>query len=196
MGCSCISRITISHKEESKLKELKDKIEYWLNQNNYMEHTFRGDWLGNIVLGAEIGTVDAGKDTDLRCRGTVDDMELCDNQLLINTSTSHVPMMKMWAKLLEKYIPDAELIFESEDGYEYKTNDPELKGKYIIDAFDVPDMDSCWDCEEKFVIKDLQQLLNTKESELNTLLNLLENSDFNDKYAVRKWDFVDISELD
>ena len=95
-----ITRITINHDDGNKLKEFEKLINEWTSKN-YMENGFGLQWLGNIVGNSGIGTIDKNLETDLRCRGSITWIECEGNQLLIDTETAWVPMLKMWIKLKE-----------------------------------------------------------------------------------------------
>ena len=190
----CITNITINYEDNEKLKAFHNLIEEWTS-HDYKENGFGHDWLGNIVGNSGIGTINEGKDTDLRCRGVLNYIELSDNQLLIQTETAWVPMLQMWVKLLEKYLPEAELIYNSEElGCEIlATNDLSYIDKYYIDTWDIENMESDYCASKSETIKFLQELLNTEKNNINELLKLLRGSDFNDKVYICKWDFSEVN---
>lgn len=192
----CSTRITINHESESELKNLEALINACM-EKNYMKNGFGLDWLGNIVGNAGIGTIDIGKETDLRCRGRLNYMELYDNQLIVDTETAWVPMLKMWAKLLDKYLPDAEIIYNAEEPgcCIYATNDPDLINLYIIDSWN-EDIESNWKANESKVINVLQKLLKTEETDINKLLEIFNKSDEDYDISINKWEFIEIEEWD
>ena len=191
----CCTRISIESDNEKGLENLNNLIKEWTSKN-YMKNDFGTDWLGNIVLGSGIGTVDAGKDTDLNCRGTLNELDMpSGNQLLICTETAWVPMLTMWVKLVDKYLPGAELIYESDEESDYATNDPELTGKFIIDSWDVDDVESDWEAGEAKVVEILQGLLDTTVADVDTLIKLLDESELSDKMAVYRWQNKPASEF-
>ena len=194
----CMTRITINHEDESKLKELESRITEWTS-HNYKESDFGLAWLGNIVGNSEIGTIDEKAETDLRCRGWLNWMEYNDNQLLIDTETAWVPMLKMWSKLLEKYLPDAELIYSAEEcGCElYSTNDPCMKDCYIVDNYDdIDGVESDWEATQEYVVDILQNLLKTEENDIEKLLKMFYESEFYDGMSIHKWEFAEIDVWD
>ena len=193
----CLTRITINHDNELKLKELKKLINKW-TENNYKENDFGLCWLGNIVGNSGIGTVDENPKTDLKCRGMLDYMEFYNGQLLIDVETAWVPMFKMWTKLLEKYLPDAELIYSAEEYGNglYCTNDPRLKNCYIIDVWDMDDIESDWEASESYVRKTLQKLLNTNKTDVDELLAMFRCSAYSDNMSINKWSSNDIDTWD
>lgn len=195
----CFTRINIiNHNNDNKIENLYNLIKEWTS-NNYEENDFGLQWLGNIVGNSGIGTIDEGKETDLMCRGSLNYIELVEkNQLLIETETAWVPMLRMWVKILDKYLPDAELIYEAEECSNelYSTNDESLRDKYIIDCWGIDEIESNWESSKENVINILQELLNTTEKNTSILINLLEDSKYSDMISVHKWTFDDISEWD
>ena len=157
----CLTTITISHENEQKLKQFEEKLNEWMKGT---ESGFGNAWLGNIVINSKIGTVDENPKTDLRCRGSVVYMERFENQLVIDTETAWVPMLKLWQKLLEKYLPGGELIYSAEEcgcGI-YCTNDPAMLDCYLVDIWEDVGMvkeDYCTDETEESVVEMLQKLL-------------------------------------
>lgn len=188
----CSTRITINSEQCNKLKQLEKLINEWTSKD-YKDNGFGLNWLGNIVGNSQIGTVDKNDETYLKCRGSLTYMEYTDNQLIIDTETAWVPMLKMWIRIIEKYIPDAELIYEAEEcgcGIQC-TNDPCLQGKYVIDVWDIDDMESDYEASEETVVSVLQRLLKTKESNVANLISLLQDSDHSDGMSVRQWEFCE-----
>ena len=129
----CNTNIYINYDDEKALKNLYNKIKSWTSKN-YADNGFGHGWLGNVVLGAEIGTVDTNPETDISCRGDIEYIDCTNSQITICTETAWSPMLELWIKVIEKYLPDAELIYDAcELGNElYATNDPCLVGKYNI----------------------------------------------------------------
>ena len=196
----CITYITVNHKNEQELKEFEEKLNNLMSKD-YKENGFGKTWLGNLVGNSGIGTIDENKASDLKCRGEITYMENLGNQLVIYTETAWVPMLKLWQKLLEKYLPDGELIYSAEEGGcdIYCTNDPAMLDSYIIDVWENVGMAKeyyCTDETEESVIEMLQKLLGSDEQEIEVLLEKLKNTEYADKMHIRKWDFVDINEWD
>lgn len=189
----CYTKITINHEDERKLKELENKIDEFTS-HDYMENGFGLKWLGNIVGNSGIGTVDENPETDLRCRGSITYIENYGDQLVIDTETAWTPMLEMWVKLLEKYLPDAELIYSAEEcgcGI-WSTNDPCMKGCYVIDALDMENVESDWEAPEGAVVKLLQELLQTENENIDELLEAFEESDFSYCLGIHKWNYDEV----
>lgn len=187
----CYTNITIRHESETEVRKLEVLINGWTNRN-YMENGFGNKWLGNVVLGSGVGTVDTSRETDLSCRGSIVDYYRSGNELVISTETAWSPMMKMWVKILEKYLPDAEIIYNADEcGMGINdTNDPELAGKYILDYYGDEDIESDWEADESTVRETLQKLLDTTEPDVDKLIQMAYEDDYD--ISVRKWEFTDV----
>ena len=191
----CMNRITINHENVNELEKLNNLINEWTSKN-YLKSDFGLNWLGNIVGNSGIDTYDG--DFKVRCRGTIDYNEVIGNQLIIDTSTAWAPMIQMWKLILEKYLPDAELIYEAEEcgcGL-YCTNDPAMKSTYVFDACDCEDIESDWEMKEEYLIEELQKLLNTSETNVNKLLDMFDNSEWSEKISIHKYEFVEIEDCE
>lgn len=188
----CWTRITINA-DRNRLKSFENKLTEWTSKN-YKENGFGLNWLGNVVGNSQIGTVDENKDTDLRCRGSITYTDNLGDQFVIDTETAWAPMLKMWAKLVEKYIPNAELIYTAEESgcALYSTNDLQYKDKYIIDPWDIDDMEPDYEASKELVVSVLQDLLNTTETDIDNLLDLLSLSSYSDKIGIHAWEFQEI----
>lgn len=187
----CSTKIIITHESEEKIEELEKLLKNCM-RTNYMENGFGLNWLGNIVGNSGIGTVDTGKQTDLRCRGYVDYINRCENELTINTETAWVPMLEMWVKLLEKYLPDAEMIYNAE---EYGcgiccTNDPDLIGKYVLDSWD-DEIESEYEMDSETLVKFLQEFMNVTETDVEKLLSLTYERDY--EFSIHQWEEKEVS---
>ena len=191
----CYTNITINHGNEIEIERLEKLIGGWTSKD-YMKNGFGHKWLGNIVLGSGVGTVDTNKETDLRCRGTIIDYYRNENELVINTETAWSPMLQMWVKVLEKYLPGAELIYNADEcGNDINdTNDPCLAGKYILDYYGDEDIESDWEASEDTVRETLQKLLDTTETDVEKLIQMVYEDDYD--ISVRKWEYSDVSNWD
>lgn len=191
----CYTNITISHGNETEIEKLEKLIDEWTSKD-YMKNGFGHKWLGNIVLGSGVGTVDSDKATDLRCRGTIIDYYKSANELVINTETAWTAMLQMWIKVIEKYLPDAELIYNAEElGCDISyTNDPDLVGKYILDYYGDDDFESDWEASEDTARKMLQELLVTTETDMEKLIQMIYEDDYD--ISIHQWKYADVNEWD
>ena len=188
----CSTRITINYESREKLQELLDLVEKW-TKSDYEKNGFGLSWLGNVVGNSGVGTVSTGQSTDLHCRGYINSLELFDNQFIIDTETAWTPMLKLWIKVLEKYLPGATLLYTAEEcgNNIYYTNDPDLVGCYYIDAWDVPGIDSNESVPADKVISILQELLKSTETDIDELINLISASEYSEGLAIHKWEFAE-----
>lgn len=191
----CYTNITIYHESETEVEKLEKLIDEWTSKD-HMENGFGLKWLGNIVLGSGVGTVDTGKQTDLRCRGSIVDYCRNGNELTINTETAWTANLQMWVKVIEKYLPDAELTYNTEElGCDIShTNDPDLVGRYILDYYGDGDFESDWEASEDTARKVLQELLNTTETDLEKLIQMTYEDDLD--ISVHKWEYADVTDWD
>lgn len=188
----CSTYIEIKNENKDELKKLHDLLDEWTSKN-YMDNGFGASWLGNIVLGSGIGTVDKDKETDIECRGWLEYMQLYDNTLTLQTETAWCPKLNIWKLLCEKYLPNSEIIYSAEEpGMEiFCTNDSDLAGKYRLTA-------NGWvhDLTKEEIVKTLQKELETEETDFEKLLKLAEEEtkDNDDYYYVHEWEQVAIEE--
>lgn len=193
----CNTNITINNENEDELRAFEKKLQEWTSKN-YVNTDFGLNWLGNIVGNSGIDTIENGDFQNVRCRGLVSYIgEVIDGQLDIQTETAWVPMMKMWVELCEKYLPDAEIIYTAEEcgNCLYETNDPYMKDHYIVDAYDIDDIESDWEASEDYVREVIQKLLHTEETDINKLMEMFYDSDV-EGISIHKYNYTDINEWD
>lgn len=100
-------------------------------------------------------------------------------------------MLLMWKKIVDKYLPDATIYYTAEEdncGF-FVTNDPYYVGKYVIDAYDIDDIESDWEASEEEAIKTLQKVLETDETDITILLEAFEESDVSDRMSIHQWEY-------
>ena len=187
----CYTDIHINYDDEQKLKAFSEQIERWMETPALPDVTW-SNWLGNIILNAGIGTVDTGKSTDLRCRGSVTYLEFMGDYISIDTETAWVPMMLMWQKLVDKYLPDAEITyFAEEPGCQlYWTNDPIYVGDYRVDFWGEG---WCDDYNGEDTLKFLQERLGTDSDDMDSLI-----AEAEEKFdmSIIPWERVEICDCD
>ena len=191
----CYTNITISHENPQKIKKFNDLLDKWTSKN-YMENGFGLEWLGNVVGNSGIDTADEKHDFKVRCRGRIIYKAFDDKVITIDTETAWVPMLQMWIKVLERYLPDAELIYTAEEpgcGI-YYTNDPTVKDSYYIDSWS---QEVCTNPEghESEAINVLQKLLKTDECNIKRLTEMLNKSNVDD-VIINQWEYVNEHDLD
>ena len=206
-----MTTIKIYSENKDKLAELNELLNEWTNED-YMDNGFGEAWLGNIIIGAGLGTIDEDEediDTDLECRGVLVLAELTDDCLWIETETAWNPMLKMWVRLVEKYLPDGKLIYYAEEmGNEiYCSNDPKYKDLYYVEfvnnsaiskiiGYNIESFMDGHEIKEKDLRKCLQCLLSTDEDDIETLIELTESKYDADDIYILKCDFIEPEELD
>lgn len=188
----CYTQITISHDDQKEIDKLYNLIEDWTS-TNYKQSDFGNYWLGNIVGNSGIDTWDG--DFKIRCRGRLCDFNKSEKELCIATETAWSPMLQMWLKILERYSPDAQLIYTAEEPgcCIYVTNNADLENKYIID-----DWSDCYDYagdeySQEDVIKILQEITgNHEEHRFDYLMNEFSMGDY--ELSINPWEFVKAEE--
>lgn len=188
MANICNTSITISHRDDEKIKKIEEIIRNCFDDDcNHFDKTS----LKHIAKKEELGNV--------CCRGSVVEMHSMNGFLTIATETSWSPCVKLFLKLLEKYLPDANLIYDACEPNcgVFITNNPDLAGKYYIDFFeDIEDFEPVWDATEADTVEILQELLKTEENNLEELLKLYENSELTECVAIHQWDYEDAEYLE
>ena len=205
----CYTNITICHNDKEKLKAFFDKVEEWRKKpyktNDFDTYTM--GWLGNIVGNsglAEWKVKDNGREDfvpSISCRGSLQTFELHDNCINLSTETAWSPMLEMWKLLCDKYLPNAEIYYTADEGGNeiYQTNDPDMIGKYYIDIVDdVPEefddiAESEYEATEEMVVKLLQRILHSDETNIKKLLDLHYKSDTDDWVHIHEWKTVEIA---
>lgn len=209
----CYTSITIIHKDERKLKDFYEKVNTWAKKT-YFENGFDCPkidywWLGNIVGNSGLAkwtkkeNGDSGFVPNISCRGTLQSIELLGNQINISTETAWSPMLEMWQLLCQKYLRGAEIYYTADEGGNelYQTNDPDMIGKYYIDIVDdVPEefddiAESEYEATEEMVVKLLQRILHSDETDIKKLLDLHYKSDAQEWVSIHKWETVEINEV-
>ena len=190
----------IFHGEKDEIKDFHSKIEEWTSKN-YEENGFGVKWLGNVLHGAGLGhRIDSETDR-ISCRGDITyigEVDAYDGAMEatfnLDTETAWCPMCEMWTEVINAvgYKTIGFSYCAEEPGLEiYETYDPygDFDSKYYVDVFvDVADGEnkglmyiSNWreyrnDDELRTA---LQELLETDEQDLKTLIDLAENHKFN-----------------
>ncbi len=207
----CYTSIQIYHNDKDKLKAFFDKVEEWRKKsfkpNDYDKYSL--GWLGNIVGNSGLAKWGKRKDgiedfiPNIHCRGSLQSFELFDSNINIGTETAWGPMLEMWKLLCKRYLPGADIYYTADEGGNelYQTNDPDMIGKYYIDIVDdVPEefddiAESEYEATEEMVVKFLQRILHTDETDVGKLLDLLYKSDDCDWVSIHKWETVEINEV-
>lgn len=163
----CDTSIEITHDDHKKLKEFYDTLQYSMSFD-FKENGFGHSWLGNIVGNLELGTIDEDPKTDIRCRGSVEYINLSDGVIFIDTFTAWAPMLQVFLKAIEKYLPDAELTYvATEPGCElHLTNSSDFVGMWYL----YTDEESYDEITTDDLVSILQNLLDSKETNPEVLI--------------------------
>lgn len=209
----CYSNITIQSDDKQKLEELYNLILKWTD-HSLTENDFGANWLGNIVEGSGVATYREGNFYDannklVRCRGTLDYVDFYTQNIMLGTETAWAPATKMWQLICDKYLlSDYEIFYDaSEPGCEiFSTNKPDYLNHYVLDTGVVfgnediseEEYQKLYDAytenaDDNTMIQFLQDLLQTKEINLENLFGLLRKSKFSDSVIIQPWKYADIS---
>lgn len=209
----CYSNITIQSDDKQKLEELYNLILKWTD-HSLIENDFGDNWLGNIVEGSGIATCRKGNFYDannklVSCRGTLDYVDFYTQDIMISTDTAWAPATKMWQLICDKYLPsDYEIFYDaSEPGCGiFSTNRPGYLNHYVLDVCvsddegfseeeyqKLCDADYTENADDNTIIQFLQDLLQTNETDLQNLFDLLHKSKFDDYVSIQPWEYADIS---
>lgn len=198
----CYTRITIQNEDIGELEKFNLLLEEWTSKN-YIENGFGKNWLGNIIGNFGLDEWDENNrefKSNIPCRGRITYFERSSNELLIDTETAWSPMLEMWYKLVDSFIPGSTLIYSAEEcgcGI-FETNDTSLKDKYYLDIWETDEVSklygqevcSDYEASEEYIIDILQHVLNSKERVIEELLNSFQQSDMTDYMQIHKWDFA------
>ena len=191
----CNTRIQIRHEDPQKTRELYESIKKWMTYD-YHKNGFGLTWLGNIVGNSGVDRIrEKGDFEKVRCRGWVSYIEYVEDieSILIDTETAWRPMLQMWQLVCDRYLPGAEIVYEAQECgcCLYQTNDPALKDCYVLDAMD-SDLESDWEVSEEVLRRTIQEECHTEETDMEKLLEILNNSSVG--AAAYKWDWIPIED--
>jgi len=195
MSFYCSSLIIIKHEDALKIENLYNLFTKWLKAENFESN-------GYCYYPEDIA-IQSGIETTEYYSGIIDQMEIDGNQIDIVIQSKDLSEVLLFKRVLDKYLNDAQFFYQSVVYEEVNlTNDPELVGTYHIeiyedlyeeldmeyDAFGLEDMTG-WFTTESTVITILQTLLGTKQEKIETLLEMLKDSDYYDYVEINKWEF-------
>ena len=202
----CYTNIDITHTDKNKLKEFYDRIEAWTSKD-YSENGFGTNWLGNVIGNSGVAEYNNEKGgfitsdgKNLSCRGSVLFLGYNEDGIIrMSQEDAWSPNLKLWKMVLDKYLPDATLIYTAEEpgcGI-YETNNQDYEDKYIIDIYgDLPDdmnWESMYEASEETVIQFCQDALKTDETDITKLLEMVSDLDW---VGINKWEHFDVEDYD
>lgn len=201
----CETNIYITHNDSDKIKALYDRIVEWTSKDCY-DNGFGTNWLGNVAGNSGIAKWDEKRNGMLTedgefvyCRGSIQYLNHNDNTIEISQEDAWSPILKVWSKVLGKYLPDASLTFDAvETGSNiYATNNPNIEGNYYVDVWDVPaefsDIEPIYVAEEDDVIELCQRILKTDETNINRLLEKITELSW---IFINRWYHSDMEDCD
>ena len=188
----------------SAAKAFCDLVDSWCH--DVAENGFGKCWLGNIVVNSGISEIVAGSEESFliephyECRGRIVFMDWADESVNIYTETAWGPMHDMWKAIVEKYVPDANVIYSADEcgcGL-YQTNDPCLEGKYVVDIMGddnrvLDEFESyIYDADDETVKSVAVTLgVNVAERDVNAIISDISNMDREDELyvGIHAWDY-------
>lgn len=195
----CCTKI-IFHGNKLEIEDFHKKLDEWTS-NALMPNGFGTNWLGNVLCGAGLeDRIDSSRsEQTLRCRGSVtylEDVEINSDEdatFYIDVETAWSPMVKMWINVIKTldYKTVGFSYLAEEIGLElYEIYDPygDFTEKYYVDVWvDGEDEENeklcrlqdhiCYDTDKELIVA-LQDLLETEESNLSTLIEKARNYPF------------------
>ncbi len=206
------------HGNKTEIEDFHKKLEEFTSKN-YMENCFGTMWLGNILCGAGLTDHINNSDEDLRirCRGQIlyiDDIDYEfeeDISFEVQYESAWAWVGKMWFKLIETlgYESVGFSFMSEETGVElYQKYDPYgdfEDEKWYVDSYIEGDdfndekllkfEDNRYYHSDEALIKSLQNLLETDETDLDTLLKKSEEYKFKheDSY-IHIHEYIQLSE--
>lgn len=203
----CYSDITFYSHDKEVITDFHDRINDVLEKPSEFADRFdmSSDWLGNFLLMAGFDKKDIIENKiPFQYRGEIQDFYDVGEVngfycFRLNTETAWNQNIVMWEEIIKKLYPDKDvrIAYSSDlsDEGEYYKYDPEnlfYQDDYYADCYiDNPDVVKkafphltsedleSWDATEETAVKNLQHILNTDETDMDVLLELLE--DFNEK---------------
>lgn len=173
---------------KSEVYKLYELLKKW-TKKTYMPNGFEEKGLSNIVACAGLKRKDEDIENGVECRGMVitdftykEDNE--NSKLYFETETAWKPMPEMWYKILEKYAPNCEYLYCSEEPSMgiYESNDVErkiFKDEYFVDTWYDDDEkselqkyfpDTGYEYKAEDIKKGIQKTLQTTEIDMEELI--------------------------
>lgn len=195
----CTTCLRIKHKSEEDCDKFLKDLRKW-RKGDFVD-TDEG-WLGFVCVNSGIATYEKDgvflkNGESIFCRGTVDEGERMGDTAVLMMESAWSPAMRMWLLILEKHYPEARITYWAEEtgcGL-YATNDSYLAGTFEIDVFDTPpeyvkelECETIHEASREYAIKFLQDALQTKESDLNKLLEIKRADEGVDWFCINEWE--------
>lgn len=190
----CTSEIEYISDDEKSLNELEEKIKEWTRKDEGLYNIVEKSGIGQYR--EEKGFYDK-KGNQIYCRGWLSSITLEENHLVICVEEAWSPHLRMWDLINKKYLHGVEMLYHAtEEGCGlYYTNDSSYSNKYIVDIMgNENEMKSYGFRNSNMVDKDslidsLQKLLNVNTTDIDELIELLEESEYIDDIYINKWEY-------
>lgn len=135
-------------------------------------------------------------------REWIDIEEISRNSVRVYSESKWTPCPNAWRDIARTFDENVEVFYEAEEpGCEiYDSNDPKLVGQYVYVFWDLPEgsiASYCGDAgvaDEQQMAKILQDALNTKIQDLETLLNLIDEQGLSDNISVHRIEYLSIDD--
>ena len=196
----CATTITLNCNNKKNAKFIYKNIEKWISSTK-VDNSWGFNWLGNILINS--GLYDSEDTNFPRCRGCITYLDKYEEQVVIDTETAWVPMLRMWTEVCDKVFTGMvnEIMYTAEEpGCNlYWTNDPALLDQWIFDSSGETE----YDLSEKELRERLLEFL-PKEvrkwhdcDDIYALAELCEKmqTDEGDYLWVHKYEFVPLAEI-
>lgn len=195
MANYCTTTIKIMHDDMDALNTLKKNIVKWVSSE---------DWRKDKGLDLLVQNSGIKSASGFACDGYITAMkEPVDGILEITTDTKWIPMMQLWQAIVDKYLPDAALLYTaSEPGFcIFETNDSSYVGKYNVsvigeggeEALQKVGLEECEDVEEKVLVGALQHWCKSAETDVAILMDEFYDTEYGNMIAIDQWEFFDIA---
>lgn len=194
---SIMIRVGTDSKSVEAITKLKDKIMEWVKPENSKPSSYDRYWLGNIVINSGIGDANLVSEDgiSISCNGVISRMVMgqwSSTNLGIVTVTDRRPMMLIWQLLIDKYLPNAKIVFSAynnETGL-FVTNDPYYSDTYFLEKSPYGAEDDCMSDDD--LINFLQDVEDSDDEDLESLLR---NAPHNLRECIHEWETVSFSAM-
>lgn len=194
----CSTNIDIKCKKQDSAEKIYESFKKWLKST---KEGITDGWIGNLLLNSGMMNSVEEIEKDYETRGTVTDLSVCSDTVLLYTETAWVPMLKAIRDVLDHFFYDDVTDFwytATEPGCEvYCSNDPDVAEKYVLETDDSLYPDEWF--EEADAIKTLTECLKTKgiETSSKTIEELQKEYDYlGIDLSVHQYDYIEEYELD
>lgn len=195
MANYCSTNLLITHPDHQKIQDFLVNLDVWLEspENPELENTY-------AALIEHSGVENPGYgERSLKESCVVYTNVLQPDTLVLDVDTPWTPLLGIWKRLIDKYLPGADVVFRSFSSDEglYTTNDQYYIGKYIVDPWDAEGFEALEnvgiepgteDCDEETIVTGLQKLLETSETSFDKLRQIQHESKYSEDFSIHVWE--------